>query len=98
MALAERLTFDNGLTGSMGRDNCVKLLGPPDSRAPDPRESLYVGDIAYRSQSIRTDLKFNTRQQRGSVRAPERLDSIAVRLEQEAKIKRRQPIEQSDEP
>ena len=84
-SLVERLTFDNGLKGNMSRAECIKLLGPPDMQAPDPRESLYVGDIVYRAKEIRADLGFNTWQQRGSVRSRERLHSIAVRLEQEAR-------------
>jgi hypothetical protein len=83
--LAQRLTFYNGLTGRMSRAECEKLLGPPDVLGPERRGSLYVGEIAYRAGLIRTDLRFNTWQQRGSVRAPERLDAITVRLEQEAR-------------
>jgi len=77
----------------MGEDDYERVLGAPTLRHPDPRGTLFVGEIAYRTNGFRTDISFTGK---------ERIDFISVRLEKEAESEksgeqdgaanRRQPV------
>jgi hypothetical protein len=87
------LKFDNGLTGTMREADYERVLGAPTLRHPDPRGTLFVGEIAYRTNGFRTDISFTGK---------EGIDFISVRLEREAEreksgeqdgaANRRQPV------
>ena len=77
VAEAEHLTFDNALTGRMGRADYERVLGKPT--LPSEKQGLYIGDIAYRVGRLRTDFHF------GAGGSP--LRWVSVRLESEARPK-----------
>jgi hypothetical protein len=84
---ARHLTFDSGLNGEMGRADCESVLGPPTLNPPDAPGTLFVGEIAYRTNGLRTDLRFTGPADRTP--SEEKLDFISVRLEKEAETEKR---------
>ena len=72
------LTFDNGLTGMMGRNEIVQLLGMPEERAPKAR--FFDGRLVYINRNIRTDFCVWQKQVRNDGAACEVLSAIAIRF------------------
>jgi hypothetical protein len=79
----QMMRFDNGLNGQMQQMDCERLLGPPTVRTPDPQGTLFVGEIGYRTNNLRTDLLFDHPGE-GRESADGGLSFVSVRLEREA--------------
>jgi len=80
------LIFDNGMTGMMGRDEIVQLLGLPVQRAPKAR--VFNGSLVFVDRNIRADFGFRQERARNEVATHEALFAIAIRFTDGVTIER----------